>query len=106
MNGSTPTVTGNSTTAETAALSGLAPNTEYFFQIEAIQQRRHHHLGSVLNFTTTLSPDRHHQRGQRHHGHRLDPQRLGQRRELVDHGQLLLQHLELADELHGRTAPR
>ena len=36
MNGSTPTVTGTSNTAETATLSGLTPNTKYFFQIEAV----------------------------------------------------------------------
>ena len=36
MNGSTPTVTGTTNTAETAALSGLTPNTTYYFNIKAV----------------------------------------------------------------------
>ncbi len=53
----------------------------------------HHHLG----------PRRHDQRGERHHGDGLDPQRLGQRGERRDLGRLLLQHVERAVELHGRN---
>ena len=55
VNGSTPTVTGSTNTAETAALSGLTPNTEYFFQIKAVNSGATTY-GAVLNFTTTLAP--------------------------------------------------
>ena len=53
--GSTPTVTGASNTAETATLSSLTPNTEYYFQIEATNSVGTTY-GAVLNFTTTLAP--------------------------------------------------
>ena len=99
VTGQPQTVTG-SDTAETAALTGLTPNTEYFFQIKATNSVGTTY-GAVLNFTTTLSPGRHHERGQRHHRHDHDPQWLGQRGERLDRGQLLLQH-HVADQLHGR----
>ena len=101
VNGSTPTVTGTTNTAETAALTGLTPNTDVLLQHQGGQQRRHHLWHHADQFHDRAGPDRHHERGQRHHGHHLDPQRLGQRRELIDHGELLLQHLE-PDELLGR----
>ena len=48
------TTTGNSATAETATLSSLAPNTKYYFQIEAVSTSGNYTTyGSVLNFTTT-----------------------------------------------------
>ena len=56
VNGSTPTVTGTTNTAETATLSGLTPNTEYFFQIKAVNSVNGTTYGAVLNFTTTLAP--------------------------------------------------
>ena len=52
VNGSTTPVTGTTNTAETATLSGLAPNTEYFFQIKAVNSAATTY-GAVLNFTTT-----------------------------------------------------
>ena len=55
VNGSTPTVTGTTNTAETAALTGLTPNTEYFFQIKAVNSVTTTY-GAVLNFTTTRAP--------------------------------------------------
>ena len=36
VNGSTPTLNDTTTTAETPALTALTPNTEYFFQIKAV----------------------------------------------------------------------
>ena len=68
MNGSTPTVTGNTNTAETAALTGLTPNTEYYFQIKAVNSVTTTY-GAVLNFTTTELPARHHERGHQRHRH-------------------------------------
>ena len=55
VNGSTPTVTGTTNTAETATLTGLTPNTEYFFQIKAVNSVTTTY-GAVLNFTTTELP--------------------------------------------------
>jgi len=46
-----PTATGTSATAETATLTGLAPNTEYYFQIEAVGSSTVY--SSVLSFTVT-----------------------------------------------------
>ena len=51
MTASPATATGTSSTSESAALSGLAPGTEYFFQIEATNSAGTTY-GSVLNFTT------------------------------------------------------
>ena len=51
------TTTGSSATAETATLSSLAPNTEYYFQIEAVSTGGSYtSYGSVLNFTTSTEP--------------------------------------------------
>ena len=55
VNGSTTPLTGTTNTAETAALSGLTPNTEYFFQIKAVNSAGTTY-GAVLNFTTTELP--------------------------------------------------
>ena len=48
-------MSGNSNTAETAALTGLTPNTEYYFQIKAVNSVTTTY-GAVLNFTTTELP--------------------------------------------------
>ena len=53
MNGTTTPVTGTSNTAETAALTGLTPNTTYYFNIEAVNSVTTTY-GAVLNFTTAL----------------------------------------------------
>ena len=55
VGGSTNPATGNTNTAETAALIGLTPNTEYFFQIEATNSVTTTY-GAVLNFTTSEVP--------------------------------------------------
>ena len=57
-------------------------------------QQRRHRLWHGDQLHDRLGPGRHHERGHRHHRHDLDPQRHGQRRERLDRGQLLLQHLE------------
>jgi len=49
------TATGASATTESAAVSGLAPNTTYYFQIKAVSSGGTTY-GSVLSFTTTLAP--------------------------------------------------
>ena len=51
VTGSTSPATGDTATNETATLTGLAPNTEYYFQIKAVGFSTVY--GSVLNFTTS-----------------------------------------------------
>ncbi len=74
------------------ALTGLAPNTKYYFQVKAVSTgNAYTTYGSVLTFTTLNGPDRHHRRGDQRHGHGCHPQRHSQQREQpLDHGHLLL----------------
>ena len=83
VNGSTPMLTGSTTTAETAGLTGHTPNTEYFFQIKAVNSVTTTYGAAQLHYR--VGPDRHHERGQRDDGHRLDVD-AGQRGELIYHG--------------------
>ena len=102
VNGSTTPLTGRTTTAETATLSGLTPQHYLLLQHQGGQQRWYLLWNANRASITSVLPlgdDR--SRGQRDHGHRLDPQRLGQRGELIDHGELLLQHDE-PHQLLGR----
>ncbi len=54
--GSNPTASGSSATAESATLSGLAPNTKYYFNLEATNSAGTVTFGTVANFTTLNAP--------------------------------------------------
>ena len=54
LSASPATVTGATATTETGALSGLTPNTKYFFQIKATNSFGTTY-GTVLNFTTSTA---------------------------------------------------
>ena len=95
VNGSTTPLTGSTTTAETATLSRTRRSTRpYYFNIKAAGKRRHLLWQRKRVSRPPCSPLATTERGQRDHGHRLDAQRLGQRGELIDHGELLLQHYQ------------
>ena len=103
MTASPATATGTSSTTETAALTGLAPGTEYYFQIEAVNSGGTTY-GSVLNFTTlAAAPTATTNAATGVTGTGCDPQRLGQRRGSLDDGHLLLQHLEPLANCAGGT---
>ena len=55
VNGSTPTADGHHEHRRDGRATGLTPNTEYFFQIKAVNSVTTTY-GAVLNFTTTLAP--------------------------------------------------
>ena len=55
VNGSTTPVTGNTNTTETAALTGLTPNTTYYFQIKAVNSDGTVY-GAATNFITSEAP--------------------------------------------------
>ena len=49
-------MTGTTNTAETAALTGLTPNTTYYFNIKAVNSVGTTYGARRLSFTTTLAP--------------------------------------------------
>ena len=103
VSASPATATGTSNTSESAALSGLTPGTEYFFQIEATNSVGTTY-GSVLNFTTpAAAPTATTNAATSVSGTGSDPQRLGQRRGGLDNGHLLLQHVDSLTNCVGGT---
>ena len=79
--------------ATSATLSGLNPGTTYYFQIK-VSNAGGTAYSSVGSFTTTSAKATATERDHGGTAERGDPQRHGERRERLDHGHLLLQHLE------------